>query len=308
MKKKVFVTGITGCVGHYLFDLLVDQPDYELYFLARHPAKMRREFSRYANVHVIQDGLSNIGKYADLLAQMDLVVHLATGWGRFKSNYEFTLNLFNLLNPSKCKKVIYFSTASILDEKNEPAAEAEKSGTSYIKSKYLCYKELPKLKIHDRIITIFPTWVMGGDLKHPYSHATLGLKQAVKWLWLLRFFSLDVGFHFIHAQDIALVVEYLLKHETKEKKYVLGNELIMAEDFIGRICEYFHKKIYFRIKIKPWFVKSAAALLKMKLSDWDRFCLDKGIFQNRVFSAKDFGIKSRHSTVEDILKDMDAAN
>ena len=303
MKKKIFITGIAGCVGHYLYDLLIDNPDYELYLLIRHPEKMRRDFSK---AHLIQDDMRNINKYSRLLSQMDFVVHMVVGWGLGETNYDYTINLFNLLNPSRCRKVIYFSTASILDEKNKPLEEAGKIGTSYIKSKYLCYHELPKLAVSDRITTLFPTWVLGGSSRHPFSHATSGLKQAFKWLWLIRFLSIDVGFHFIHAQDIAFIVDYLLKNETKENNYVLGNELIMAEDFLARVCEYFHQKIYFRINIKPSLVKSAARLFKIKLSDWDKFCLDKGIFKHQVVCAKDFGIKSSHSTIEDILKELSA--
>jgi nucleoside-diphosphate-sugar epimerase len=304
MKRKIFITGIGGCVGHYLFDLLVNNPEYEIYLLIRRPEKLKRDISKNPNIHVIKDDLVNISKYKDILSQVDYLVHLAVGWGKFKTNYDYTINLFELLNPSRCQKVIYFSTASILDENNNVIEEAGKSGTSYIRGKYLFYKKLPEFAVYDRVITLFPTWVLGGDSRHPYSHATSGLKQALNWLWLIRFFNFEVGFHFIHAQDIALIVDYLLKNDSKEKNYVLGNKFIMAEDFLARICKYFHKKIYFRIKIKPSFVKSAAALFRIKLSDWDRFCLDKGIFKHQVVSAHDFGIKSQHSTIEDVLKDV----
>ena len=50
---KIFITGITGCVGHYIFDLLVKNPDYELYLLVRDPARMMRDLSAFSNVMLV---------------------------------------------------------------------------------------------------------------------------------------------------------------------------------------------------------------------------------------------------------------
>jgi len=301
MKSKVFVTGITGCVGHYIFDLLVSNPDYELYFLVRNPKKMMRDFSSYPNVKIIQDEMKNIEKHAELLAQMDYVIHVAAGWGGRETNYRDTIALFRLLNPAQCKRVIYFSTASILDSNNNPMEQADKFGTSYIQSKYRCYQHLAQLKIYDRIVTLFPTWVLGGDERHPYSHAMSGIIKVPKRLWLLRFFTFDLKFHFIHAQDIALIVDYLLKNEVSCKKYVLGNPLISASQLIKEICDYYHKKIYFRIKISPSFVKLVTLVFGKKLLDWDKFCLTQSSFEHKVAAAKTFGISSEHENVADVL-------
>ncbi|MFM7577798.1 MAG: NAD(P)-dependent oxidoreductase, partial [Microcystaceae cyanobacterium] len=38
MSKRLFITGISGCIGHYLADLLIEQTDYELFLLVRNPA------------------------------------------------------------------------------------------------------------------------------------------------------------------------------------------------------------------------------------------------------------------------------
>jgi len=298
MKAKVFITGITGCVGHYIFDLLIKNPEYELYLLVRNPKKMMRDLS---GVRVIQDELKNIKNHEDLLAQMDYVVHAAAGWGETEANDEYTLNFFNLLNPEKVKKVIYFSTASILGSDNKLVPGLDKIGTSYIKGKFRCHRQLPKLKIYDKIITLYPTWVLGGSKNHPYSHATEGIKSAVKWLWLVRFFTFDLSFHFIHAADIALIVDYLLKNETKEKNYVLGNQLITATELIKQICRFFHKRVYFMIKISSSLVKLLAG---RRLSDWDRYCLDKKDFSYGVVNPEAFGLKSNYNTLSEILDSL----
>jgi nucleoside-diphosphate-sugar epimerase len=306
MKSKIFVTGITGCVGHYLFDLLVSNPDHHLYLLVRDPAKMKADLSACANVTVIKDDLSNIEKYAEILKEMDYVVHIAAGWGGTEINYEYTIALFNLLDAKRCKKIIYFSTASILGPDNRVMEKVGEIGTSYIQGKYRCYKALPQLKVYDRIITLFPTWVLGGDSRHPYSHATAGILGAIKWLWLIRFFTFDISFHFIHARDIALIVDHFLKNEVKEKEFVLGNRLITADRLIEEICVYFHKPLYFRLSISPAFVEWVASVFGKGLSLWDKYSLERRSFEYKVVNARTFGIPSQHETVSDILRDLAA--
>lgn len=304
MKSKIFITGITGCVGHYVFDALVSNPDYELYLLIRNPQKMLRNLSAYKNVFVVSGDLRRIEEHTKLLKQMDYVVHIAANWGATEVNYHHTIKLFSLLDPVKCKKIIYFSTASILDSNNEPVDSAYQFGTWYIKAKYQCYQHLPQLRVYDRIITLFPTWVLGGDQSHPYSHALSGITGVKKRLWLLRFFTVNLKFHFIHAEDVALIVDFLLKSEAHEKKYVLGNALISAGQLIEEVCGYYHKKIYFRIRISPWLIRLLAWLLGRWLHPWDKYCLSKNKFEYKVVNAATFGLSSRYETIADILKTL----
>ena len=83
----------------------------------------------------------------------------------------------NLLNPERCEQVIYFSTASVLNNENKPLKEAGEIGTDYIRSKYDCLHQIEKLAIFPKITTVFPTLVLGGDDKKPYSHLTSGIPE-----------------------------------------------------------------------------------------------------------------------------------
>ncbi|MFH1684050.1 MAG: NAD(P)-dependent oxidoreductase [Candidatus Margulisiibacteriota bacterium] len=304
MRSNIFITGVTGCVGHYIFDLLVSNPDYQLFLLVRDPKRLKRDLSKYSNVKIIQDDLSNIKNHAEVLKQMDYVIHSAAGWGNTETNYDYSLDLFNALDHGRVKKLIYLSTASILDSNNKPNPEVDKIGTGYIVSKYRMFKELPKLAAYDKIITLFPTWVLGGDDTHPYSHAMEGILGAIKWLWLLRFFTFDLSFHFIHAHDIALIVNHLLKNEVKDKELVLGNPLISADQLIKEICAYFNKKIYWQIKITQGFVKTMLNIFGKKISEWDKYCLEKVKFEHDVVSAKTFGLKTEKDTISGVLKNL----
>jgi nucleoside-diphosphate-sugar epimerase len=303
--KNILITGASGCVGHYVFDELVKHPDYHLYLLVRHPQKLMYDPSLYPNVTVIKAGLENIEDQAELLKKMDYVVHLAAGWGVVNHNFEHTVNLFNQLDPGRCQKIIYFSTASILGPDNKVNDAVGKIGTPYIRGKYMFHKELPKLRLYDKTVTLYPTWVLGGDARHPYSHAMQGLRAARKWLWLLRFLSIDFAFHFIHAKDIALMVEFLIEHAVMEREFVLGNKRLSADQMIQEICDFYKLKRYFKIWLSPALIKRMAAMVGNEISPWDRYCLEQKNLTYKVANPRTFGIKPAFPTVDKILSNLE---
>jgi len=299
--RKIFVTGISGCVGHYLFDELSKDPNNQLYLLVRDPKKLKFD---PGSAVIIQDDLKNIEKHAEIVRQADCVVHLAADWGSGIGNYEQSLDFFNLLDPDHCQKVIYFSTASILGPDNKPIPEAEKLGTHYIRSKYRFYRKLPELKIFPNVITLFPTWVLGGDDKHPYSHASEGILGMRKWLRLIRFFTVDASFHFIHAKDAARIVKYLLENEVKEKEFVLGNAPVTAGQFIREACRYLKVPIYFQLPIGLPVVQLLAFITGRKLHPWDLYCFNRRHFTHRTANAISFGLDSSLTTTAEALREL----
>ena len=301
---KIFITGISGCVGHYLFDYLSQNPDYEFYLLVRNPEKIKFEYKNNPKIHIIIDDLEHIGKHRALLKEMDYVVHLAAQWGGNELNYDYTLNLLRSLDENRCRKVIYFSTASILGKDNQPVQAAEKFGTHYIRSKYQIYKKLPELKIYPKVTTIFPTWILGGDKSHPYSHAAEGLVGMKNWAWLIRFFTVDASFHFIHAKDIAAIVDHILKNEVKEKDLVLGNPSISATEFIKQACAFWGKRTYFQFKITPTLVYFLAFIFRKEIAPWDRYCFSQRHFVYKTVNTTTFGLGSNLRTIKDILASL----
>lgn len=290
--KKVFITGISGCVGHYLFDELSKKREDHLSLLVRQPQKLKFKPADFPNVTLIQDDLQNIRQYSKLLNAMDQIVHLSADWGSGRGNYEQTLEMFELLDPKRCEKVIYFSTASLLGSDNQPLKEAEMLGTPYIRSKYQFHKKLPELPIYPKVITLFPTWVLGGDETHPYSHASAGIRELKQWLWLIRFFTVDASFHYIHARDIARITSYLLENEVKEREFVLGNPPVTASQFLRETCEFYGQRVYFQIPVSLSLVKLLTFLIGKKLHTWDLFCFKKKHFIYKAHNAETFGLGS----------------
>lgn len=301
--KKIFITGASGCVGHYLVDELSANPDYQLYLMVRTPAKLRADLRAKKNITIVQDDISSIKNQTALIKEMDFIIHALANWGAHENNLEHSLDFFKLIDPIRCQKVIYFSTASILGPDNKPVPEAETLGTHYIRGKYLFHKKLPELPIYPKVVTLFPTWVLGGDKNHPFSHALSGILAIKNWLRLVRFFTVDASFHYIHAKDIARITAYLLKNEVKDKEFVLGNPSITATQLIKEICAYYKVPVYFQLPISVQLAITAAKMTGHQLHPWDLYCFERRNFVYKTVNAASFGLTSNVKTIAEIIAD-----
>lgn len=301
--NNLFITGAAGCVGHYILDHLLPNPGYRLSLLLRDPGKLRQDRRQYPQVTIIEDDLENIERYAGLLASMDLVIHAAAAWGgqeAFRVNVDATHRLFNLLDPGRCRKVLYFSTASILDARLQPIPEAGVAGTEYVRSKYQAYVGLKGTLVADRILTLFPTLILGGDAEHPYTFLSAGLPDILRWAWLFRFLTVDGSFHFIHARDIGRIVAYLLEHEVPQTQLVLGNPRLTVGQAVEAVASLYGWRSCPRVDLTP-AVELTARLLGNRLPPWDRFCLSYRHFVYEAVSADTFGLPTDLTTLEAAL-------
>lgn len=309
MTKRILVTGASGCIGHYISETLIQETDYELYLLVRNPKKLQVDTQFRPGITVLQGDMQNINQLADFLPTIDVAVLTATAWGgeqTFDINVSKTIELLNLLDPDRCEQVIYFSTASVLDSHNQPLKEAGEIGTDYIRSKYECLDKVSQLPISSKITTVFPTLVLGGDAKKPYSHLTSGIPEVTKYINLIRFLQADGSFHFIHGKDIASVVKYLIVNppqEAAQRKFVLGQRRLTANQAIEQVCAYLGKKIYFRIPLSISLANIIIAVFRIQMAAWDRFCMNYRHFTyDKVINPDTFGLQNYCATMSDVLK------
>ncbi len=308
-QKRILVTGASGCVGHYLIEALIEETDYELFLLVRNPSKLQFDTQARPGINVLQGDMQNVSQFADLLSTIDIAVLTATAWGgeqTFDINVNKTIELMQLLDPNKCQQVIYFSTASVLDNYNQPLKEAGEIGTDYIRSKYECLHQKEKLEIAPKITTVFPTLVLGGDANKPYSAVSSGIAEVTKYINLIRFLNADGSFHFIHGRDIATVVRYLMEHPTdnnQPRQFVLGQAKLTANQAVEEVCAYFGKKIYFRIPVSIALANLIIVLFRIRMAAWDRFCMNYRHFtyENAV-NPSSFGLPNYCATMSDVLK------
>jgi nucleoside-diphosphate-sugar epimerase len=304
------MTGASGCIGHYILELLLESDRYELFLLLRHPEKLRLPIQDNPRVHILHGGLENVAPFAGLLATVDIAVLTAAAWGGDPGyvdaiNVDANLELMAYLNPDRCQQVIYFSTASILNQQSQPLSEAGTMGTDYIRSKYECHHRLPELPVYDKITTVFPTLVFGGDKDKPYSFISAGLKDVTRWVGLVRFFQADAGFHFAHAQDIATVVNHLIEHPavTGYREYVLGNPPLTVNQLVEQISDYFGQRIWFRIPLSMWLADVLIKVFRVQMAPWDYFCLHYRHFvYTGAVNPASFGMEPYCSTLADLLR------
>jgi nucleoside-diphosphate-sugar epimerase len=303
---RIFITGASGCIGHYFTEALIEETEHELFLLLRNPAKLKLDCSVRPGIHLLQGNLRQIDQFSDLLKTVDVLIHAATNWGSIEEDVTKTVELMELLDPEKCQQVIYFSTASILDRQNNLLPEAGELGTDYIRCKYTCYQRLSELTIAPKITKVFPTFVVGGDGNKPYSHLSAGLPDVIKWLDLIRWFKADGSFHFIHAKDIAQVVCYLVDNPpaiSEERNFVLGNPKMTVDETVEAFCQYLNKPIYFRIPLSLNLANFFIKLFRLKMQDWDKFSLQyRHFIHAKTVTPATFGLTNYCTSVADILK------
>lgn len=304
------MTGASGCIGHYIADLLIQQTSHDLFFLVRDPQKLKFNYNARPGITIIEGNMQEIERVERLLKTIDCAILTATSWGGAQETYDTnvtkTIRLMNLLDPLVCEQVLYFSTASILNHQNQPLPEAETIGTDYIRSKYICHQQLSKLAIAPQVTTLFPTLVFGGDSQKPYSHLSAGIKDVTRWISLIRFLKADASFHFLHAQDIAQVVLHLVEAPPEpgpNHEVVLGNPVITVNQAVAEVCAYLNKRIYFQIPLSLQLANLIIKLFKIQMAPWDRFCLNYRHFayQNPVSPAS-FDLPAYCPTIADLLK------
>lgn len=319
--KRIFLTGASGCIGHYIADALIQETGHDLYLLVRDPKKLQFDYESRPGVTIIKGDLREIKHFADLLATIDVAILAATSWGGQQESFDInvvkTTQLVKLLDPAVCQQVIYFSTASILDNNNQLLRQAGHFGTDYIRSKYDCYRQLEKLTTAPPITAVYPTLVFGGDDNKPYSHISAGLPDVLKWIDLVRFFKADGSFHFIHGRDIATVIRYLVDNPPPlperrrsgiTNQWVLGNQRVTANQAVEEICDYLGKKIHFRIPLSLGLAEVIINILrtfgvKIEISAWDWFCMRYRHFTYQdAVNPSTFGLSTYCPTLRDLLK------
>ncbi|YAI82212.1 MAG: NAD-dependent epimerase/dehydratase family protein [cyanobacterium endosymbiont of Rhopalodia sterrenbergii] len=308
--KRIFLTGASGCIGHYMTEALIQETSHELFLLVRNPEKLQVDYKARPNVHLLIGDLESVGQLKKLLKTIDIAILAATSWGGIQESYEINvvrmLELINSFDIEICEQIIYFSTASILDKTNQLLAEAGNLGTNYIRTKHACYTKLLHLPIANKITTIFPTLVFGGEENKPFSHLSGGFSDVVKWIDLIRWFKADGSFHYIHAKDIAQVVKYLVNNPpsgSNIRQLVLGNKAITVDEAITQICTYLNKRIYLRIPLNTALINFFITIFRLQMEDWDHFSIN---YRHFVYKAPvtpaTFGLKNYCTTVDDILR------
>jgi nucleoside-diphosphate-sugar epimerase len=308
--KRIFVTGASGCIGHYIVDQLIRHTDHELFLLVRNPEKLKFDTTLRSGVHILVGDVRSIEQYSTVLATIDTAILTATSWGdaeeTYKINVTQTLELISFLDPQVCQQILYFSTASILDRNNQPLKQAGELGTDYIRTKYQCHEKLQDSDWKPKITTIYPTLVFGGDDRFPKSPVSTGLPDIIKWMSVARFLKTEGSFHFSHAYDIAQVVGHFVDHPPAvgdRRDIVTGHDRYSVQRLIEETCAYRKQPIYFQLDLKPWLIDFIIKVFKIQMADWDRFCITHRHFTHQnIVNPSHYGLTSYAPTAADLFR------
>ena len=313
--KTLLITGSNGCVGQYLIDWFLKNTRFKLLLLVRNPESLENSIKRNKRVSLLICDIRECSKYKNEISKINFLIHTATAWGDPQRAYQVNIKAFeellSMTDNKYLERILYFSTASILDNNIELMEEAKIYGTEYIKTKYECYERLKASIFASKTSVIFPTLVFGGtfdqDDKYPISYLTQGLKEANQWLGIARFFKLNSKFHFIHAKDIAQICGFLIKNNKNFGngflKFVLGQKEISIDQALVTLLKRNRKKRYFSIPLTKGIIKILLKILPIQTTSWDSFSIKKYNFNHKpITNPETFGLKSHGKTLNKILK------
>ena len=320
------MTGASGCVGQYISRWLLDHSDAELLLWLRDPAKLTAVPANHPRIRLLVGDLRDTDRFAHELASVNRVIHTATAWGdperAEQVNVVAVKRMLALLDPSKLEQIIYFSTASVLDRHLCPLPEALAYGTEYIQTKARCLRDLEKHPLASKVVALFPTLVFGGRVDgtspFPTSYLTEGLAEGSKWLWLARWLRVDASFHFIHAEDIALICGLLATrpHEPNcepgqgaLRRVVMGQPAISVNNTVKTLCRWRGVARAPGIPLWPWLIETLIRVLPIEVNAWDRFSIRQRHFiHDSVTQPERFGGSSHVPDLATVLSDSGLPN
>ena len=274
---RVFITGGSGCVGHYLVHRFLEDPGNELVLLLRSPGKLTLPPGTEGRVRILTGDLRDGAGFADELQSIDLALLAATAWGG-KDTFDITVRanvaLADTLVAGGCGHVIYFGSASVLDRNLELLAPAAEHGTPYIRAKHQLVEEIEKRADRARITGVFPTVIFGGGappVNAPLAHASRMLFENIRWLPVIRRLSAPGRLHLIHPADIATLMAHYAADPPDAPRTVLGNPATTVNEMIDDIARATGRRHRPLVAITESRIDFFARLFGIKMSPWDRY-------------------------------------
>ncbi len=308
--KHVFITGASGCVGHYIVSQCLENPNLHVHAMVRDPKKLTIQPSDPSRLTIHQGDMETIEALEPIIQKSHYIIHTATAWGggdfAFTINVDKTKSMFHMANPSICERIIYFSTASILGKNHVPVSLAGQHGSGYIRSKYAAHEMIQTHPMKDRITTVFPTMVFGGNHSIPQSHITSGLIPNLKILKFIRYITVNGAFHFLHAEDIARVSIHLLLNPHEKDEYVLGNKSIDVKDALHIVAKMFNMNPLFRIHVPTSFIFFISKLFRIHIGPWEKYCITHPYMTYHTVSPDTFNLNTSFPTLESLITNIKA--
>ncbi|MDR1759790.1 MAG: NAD(P)-dependent oxidoreductase [Fibrobacter sp.] len=242
---RIFLTGGTGFIGHYVAQKLLND-GHELTILARNPQKIP-SLAQNAAVKMIPGTIHDAGVIEKNLAGCEACIHLALGWGEtpvsmLENDTRVTVFLLEQAAKAGCGKFIYTSSTAAMGKMRPVMAETtsnapidlygatKAAGEAFVLGFKKGYgTHFPQVEMNRNIIR--PGYTFGNpawpDGVSQPDRRFLDMAKAVKENRDIRIIKND-GTQFIHASQQAEIYAKLLHSDCNEEVF-LG----LSENWIG---------------------------------------------------------------------------
>ena len=301
--QVILLLGASGCTGSYLLETLLNDTELPVIAWVRDSGRLR--ISAHSRLQVWTGGLEALDLYRRELSQVTALIHAATVWGgddTFMINLRQSWRLLQMLDPAVCRQIHLFSTASLLDSQHRAWPQAVRLGTDYIRSKAALHQRLGELNPQMALSVYYPTVILGGDARHPFTAVSASLPQLPQWLGWARWLSARGSMHLIHARDIARIVVHRLQQDLPPEHLVLGNPALTINHLI-EILLAVHQlpRPLLRLPLEP-LLPALVQILHPWMSSWDRFSLAQREMVYQSVNARTYGLPEDLMSLEEMLR------
>ena len=250
---RVFVTGGTGFIGHYVVKALLEK-GHEVVVATRHPNKVPTLRSN-PNVSFVEAALTDFEKMGEGLVGCDACIHVALGWGDTPSamlmnDTRATVVLLEMAARAGCKKFIMTSSTSAMGRVRSEMRETtsnlpidlygatKAAGEAFVLGFSHGYgSQFPEVKMKRNIIR--PGYTFGNpafpDGCSQPDRRFFEMAYAVKEDRDIHLIKND-GTQFIHASQQAEIYMKLLESDYNEEIFLgLGSEWISWKEIAEKM-------------------------------------------------------------------------
>jgi UDP-glucose 4-epimerase len=250
---RVFVTGGTGFIGHYVVKALLEK-GHEVVVATRHPNKVPT-LRANANVSFVEAALTDFEKMGEGLIGCDACIHVALGWGDTPSamlmnDTRATVALLEMSARAGCEKFIMTSSTSAMGRVRSEMRETtsnmpidlygatKAAGEAYVLGFSHGYgSQFPEVKMKRNIIR--PGYTFGNpafpDGCSQPDRRFFDMAYAVKENRDIHIIKND-GTQFIHASQQAQIYMKLLESDYNEEIFLgLGSEWISWKEIAQKM-------------------------------------------------------------------------
>ena len=250
---RVFVTGGTGFIGHYVVKALLEK-GHEVVVATRHPNKVPT-LRANANVSFVEAALTDFEKMGEGLIGCDACIHVALGWGDTPSamlmnDTRATVALLEMSARAGCEKFIMTSSTSAMGRVRSEMREttsnmpidlygaSKAAGEAYVLGFSHGYgSQFPEVKMKRNIIR--PGYTFGNpafpDGCSQPDRRFFEMAYAVKENRDIHIIKND-GTQFIHASQQAQIYMKLLESDYNEEIFLgLGSEWISWKEIAQKM-------------------------------------------------------------------------